>query len=441
MNRIFYGWWVVAGGGVVQFYASAVFWRGFAVFFDVIVDTFGWSRGAVGAAVSIQRLEGGMISPFIGTLINRYGTRKVMSVGVAITGLSFILMSQVHALWQFYLVIILLTIGMSFGTFIVLVVTVSNWFVRRRARALGILMAASGIGGLTVPLLSGMVDSFGWREVLFGIGIGFWLVGFPATLLMRQFPEDYGMRPDGDLPEGEEPTSAAQDKDAASQRRERHQSRLRSLPKITTRQALKMRFFWQLALVSSFGQFASASNIVHIDALTQNGITATVAAFAVGSVAIGDLSGRLLVAAFGDRINKRMALAGALGLEGIGILSIGLVNTDVFGFSIGMMSLPLYSIGFGLGFGSSVPIRLALLADYFGRESYGNVLGLTSSINAIFGATGALFAGIMFDLTDTYRIAFSVMALLLLISVPITATLESQERFAARNRYAKSHPK
>jgi sugar phosphate permease len=441
MNRIFYGWWVVAGGGVVQFYASAVFWRGFAVFFDVIVDTFGWSRGAVGAAVSIQRLEGGMISPFIGTLINRYGTRKVMSVGVAITGLSFILMSQVHALWQFYLVIILLTIGMSFGTFIVLVVTVSNWFVRRRARALGILMAASGIGGLTVPLLSGMVDSFGWREVLFGIGIGFWLVGFPATLLMRQFPEDYGMRPDGDLPEGEEPTSAVQDKDAASQRRERHQSRLRSLPKITTRQALKMRFFWQLALVSSFGQFASASNIVHIDALTQNGITATVAAFAVGSVAIGDLSGRLLVAAFGDRINKRMALAGALGLEGIGILSIGLVNTDVFGFSIGMMSLPLYSIGFGLGFGSSVPIRLALLADYFGRESYGNVLGLTSSINAIFGATGALFAGIMFDLTDTYRIAFSVMALLLLISVPITATLESQERFAARNRYAKSHPK
>lgn len=441
MNRIFYGWWVVAGGGVVQFYASAVFWRGFAVFFDVIVDTFGWSRGAVGAAVSIQRLEGGMISPFIGTLINRYGTRKVMSVGVAITGLSFILMSQVHALWQFYLVIILLTIGMSFGTFIVLVVTVSNWFVRRRARALGILMAASGIGGLTVPLLSGMVDSFGWREVLFGIGIGFWLVGFPATLLMRQFPEDYGMRPDGDLPEGEEPTSAVQDKDAASQRRERHQSRLRSLPKITTRQALKMRFFWQLALVSSFGQFASASNIVHIDALTQNGITATVAAFAVGSVAIGDLSGRLLVAAFGDRINKRMALAGALGLEGIGILSIGLVNTDVFGFSIGMMSLPLYSIGFGLGFGSSVPIRLALLADYFGRESYGNVLGLTSSINAIFGATGALFAGIMFDLTDTYRIAFTVMALLLLISVPITATLESQERFAARNRYAKSHPK
>lgn len=419
----------------MQFYASAVFWRGFAVFFDIIVDTFGWSRGAVGAAVSIQRLEGGMISPFIGTVINRYGTRKVMSFGVAVTGLSFILMSQVQTLWQFYLVIVLLTVGMSFGTFIVLVVTVSNWFARNRARALGTLMAASGIGGLTVPLLSSFVDTFGWREVLFGVGVGFWVVGFPAMLLMRQFPEDYGMRPDGDSPEDAE--DKKQDARAATDRPRRRFS-TRVMPRVTTKQVLRMRFFWQLALVSSFGQFASASNITHIDALDEAGISSAVAALAVGSVAIGDLSGRLLVAAFGDRLNKRVVLAASLGLEGFGILAIGLVNTDLFGLSLGGSPIPIYSIGFGLGFGASVPIRLALLADYFGRESYGNVLGITSSINAIFGAFGAAFAGIMFDLTDTYRIAFTVMAVLLFVSVPMTLALESQGRFAARSRFQRS---
>ncbi len=420
----------------MQFYASAVFWRGFAVFFDIIVDTFGWSRGAVGAAVSIQRLEGGMISPFIGTVINKYGTRKVMSFGVFVTGLSFILMSQVQTLWQFYLVIVLLTVGMSFGTFIVLVVTVSNWFARQRARALGTLMAASGFGGLTVPLLSGFVDTFGWREVLFGVGVGFWVVGFPAMLLMRQFPEDYGMRPDGDPPADE----AVETQNAKAKRPGRRFSS-RVMPRVTTRQVLRMRFFWQLALVSSFGQFASASNITHIDALDESGISSGIAALAVGSVAIGDLSGRLLVAAFGDRMNKKVILAGALGLEGLGILAIGLVNTDLFGFSLGGSPIPIYSIGFGLGFGASVPIRLALLADYFGRESYGNVLGITSSINAIFGAFGAAFAGLMFDLTDTYRIAFTVMALLLFISVPMTLALESQQRFAARSRFERSRTK
>lgn len=422
----------------MQFYASAVFWRGFAVFFDIIVDTFGWSRGAVGGAVSIQRLEGGMISPFIGTLINKYGTRKVMSFGVAVTGLSFILMSQIQTLWHFYLVIVLLTIGMSFGTFIVLVVTVSNWFSRNRARALGILMATSGLGGLTVPLLSGFVDTFGWREVLFGIGVGFWLVGFPAMLLMRQFPENYGMRPDGDPPESERDDSQQA---ADSEDRPRKRFRMRSMPLVTTRQALRMRFFWQLALVSSFGQFASASNITHIDALDEVGISARLAAFAFGAVAVGDLGGRLIVAAWGDRLNKRLLLAAALGTEGLGILAIGLVNADLFGISLGVSPLPIYTISFGLGFGLSVPIRLALLADYFGRESYGNVLGMTSSINAIFGALGAAFAGFMFDLTDTYRIAFTVMAILLFISVPMTLALESQQRFIARSRFRRSRLK
>ncbi len=403
------------------------------MFFDIIVDTFGWSRGAVGAAVSIQRLEGGMISPFIGSVITRYGTRKVMSFGVAITGLSFILMSQVQTLWQFYLVIVLLTIGMSFGTFIVLVVTVSNWFSRNRARALGILMASSGLGGLFVPLLSGMVDEFGWREMLFAIGVGFWVVGFPAMMVMRQFPEDYGMRPDGDPPEPKKDEAAAAT--ASAEPKPRNRRRIRSMPRVSTGQVLRMRFFWQLALVSSFGQFASASNITHIDALDEAGISAQLAAFAFGAVAIGDLAGRLLVAAWGDRLNKRMFLAAALGVEGIGILAIGLVNTDLFGVSLGASPIPIYTICFGLGFGASVPIRLALLADYFGRESYGNVLGLVSSINAVFGAFGAAFAGFMFDLTDTYRIAFTVMAVLLLISVPMTLSIESQQRFAARNRF------
>jgi MFS family permease len=381
-----------------------------------------------------------MISPFIGTLINRYGTRRLMSFGVTVTGLSFILMSYVQTLWQFYLVIILLTIGMSFGTFIVLVVTVTNWFVRRRARALGILMAASGVGGLTVPLLSGMVDTFGWREVLFGIGVGFWIVGFPIVLLMRQSPEDYGMRPDGDPPI--DPASTSQVADVAGGGSHDSSGRrisTRTLPRTTTRMALRMRFFWQLAIVSSFGQFASASNITHIDAIKESGLSATVAAFTVGSVAIGDLSGRLLIAAFGDRINKRNVLAVGFGLEGVGILAIGLVNSEIFGVALGGIPLPIYSLGFGLGYGATVPIRLALLADYFGRESYGTVLGVTSSINAVFGAFGAAFAGLMFDFTDTYQIAFVVMAVLLFASVPVTMALETPERFAARNRHAMAH--
>ena len=354
-KKIFYGWWIVLAGGTVQFYASAVFWRGFAVFFDKMIDQFGWTRGATAFAVSFQRLEGGMISPFVGTLINKFGARRVMSFGVFVTGLSFILMSQIQNIWQYYLVILLLTVGMSFGTFIVLVVTVGNWFVRRRARALGFLMSASGLGGFAVFALGLSVEEFGWREVLFAAGIGFWIVGFPAAMVMRQDPERYGLKPDGDDDE-------QQATDADKPRRSIAQPRG---AEITTGQSLKMRFFWQLAIASSLGQFVSASNITHIDALTENGIGAGAAAAWFGMVAFGDLSGRLSIAAFGDRMNKRFFLAAAFGVEGIGIFALSAVNTEIFGFSLGELPIPVYALGFGLGFGASVPLRLSLLADYF----------------------------------------------------------------------------
>ena len=197
MPRIFYGWWIVAAGGVVQGYAAATFWRGFTAFFNPIVETFGWSSGATAAALSLQRGEGGMISPFVGTVINRFGPRRAMSFGIFVTGISFILMSQMTSLWHFYLAMSLLTIGMSFGTFIVLVTTVSNWFIQKRSRALAILMACTGVGGFLVPVLVGAIDVWGWRDVMFGVGVGFWVVGFPAMLFMRTRPEDYGQLPDG----------------------------------------------------------------------------------------------------------------------------------------------------------------------------------------------------------------------------------------------------
>ena len=86
----FYGWWIVATGCVVQWYTSAIFWRGFQAVVPPILNTFGWSHGATATAVSLQRSESGMISPFVGVLLDKYGPRKVMAFGVFVTGLGFI---------------------------------------------------------------------------------------------------------------------------------------------------------------------------------------------------------------------------------------------------------------------------------------------------------------------------------------------------------------
>lgn len=424
-NGVFHGWWIVAAGGVVQWYTAAVFWRGFQAFFDPIVQTFGWSRGATAGAVSLQRTESGLISPFVGTVLDKFGPKRAMAFGMAVTGASFMLMSFVQSLWHFYLAMALMTVGMSFGTFIVIVATVGNWFVRKRGKALSALMAASAIGGFTLPLLVFSIDHFGWRHVLFAVGVGFWVVGLPAVLIVRSRPEDYGQLPDGgpSLVAGGQAGSQSQ---GSADGRETN---------VRVRDAMKMRFFWQLSLATSLGQLVNSANLLHLPALKQFGVSGGLAAAAAGSVAFGDLAGRLLTGWAGERYDKRWLLTGAFALQALGMIGFTLVNLDVGPFTISpALTLPVFVVGFGLGFGASIPVRLSILADYFGRKSYGSLLGMTSSVSAGFGALGPVFAGVMFDITGSYRTAFAILTLALVASIPLSLTLESQSRVAAQAR-------
>ena len=418
----FYGWWIVGAGGLVQWYTSAIFWRGFQAFVPPILETFGWSRGVTGAAISIQRGESGLISPFVGIILDKYGPRKAMAFGVLLTGGGFVYMSQMQSLWQFYVAIGLLTLGMSFGTFIVFVVTVANWFVRKRARALAILMSFSAIGGITLPILVASIDTFGWREVMLACGIGFWLIGFPATLVMRKQPEEYGMFPDG-----------GPDDDHLDSNKANQVSAIREQA-ITMRQAIRLRFFWQLAIVTSLGQLVSSTNLFHFAALLDYGMTAALAAAAAGAVAIGDLSGRAGIAVIGDRFDKRKMLTIAMLMQTIGVAGLAGINAELFGINLGLWPLPLFVAFFGLGFGSSIPLRLSILGDYFGRTSYGSIVGLTSSVNAVFGAAGPALVGFIYDGTDSYRLGFTALAIMLVMSIPLALGLEPAGRVAAKAR-------
>ena len=122
---IFYGWWIVIAGGISQAYTSGAFFQGFGAFFDPIVAQFGWSRAVTSVAQSLQRTESGMIAPFVGYFINKYGPRNVMLSGVITTGAGFILLSRINSLWQFYLAFVFITIGLSFGSFLVITTAVA----------------------------------------------------------------------------------------------------------------------------------------------------------------------------------------------------------------------------------------------------------------------------------------------------------------------------
>ena len=356
-------------------------------------------------------------------MLDRFGPKRVMIFGIVVTGFGFIGMSMMQTLWHFYAAVLLLALGMSFGTFIVFVATVGNWFVRRRARAFSTLMTFSAVGAVVLPLLVWSIDTYGWRPILFATGVGFWIIGFPVALMMRRRPEDYGQVPDGDA------ELHVRDQDGRTRGAVREIS-------IGVREVLRLRAFWQISIAVSVGQLVSSTNLFHLPALVEYEIGAWLAATAAGAVAIGDILGRVSIGFIGDRFDKKLLLTLSFLVQMLGVGALALINHTFLGIEWGLIPLPIFVLGFGLGFGASIPLRLAILADYFGRRSYGSVVGIASSVSAVFGTIGPLFVGLMYDFTDSYRPAYAIMALMMLIAIPLTMTLESQTRVAAKVRQA-----
>jgi MFS family permease len=273
-----------------------------------------------------------------------------------------------------------------------------------------------------VPLLVWIIAEFGWRHVLFSVGIGFWMVGFPAVFVLRTRPEHYGQLPDG------------VDPDIAS---EGGRSRIIREPAFGVRDVLKTRFFWQFSIAASLSQLVSSANLLYLPALDNFQVNLALAAAVISGVAVGDFIGRISVGIVGDKYDNRFLIAASFALQTVGVLALAATNATVDGYTItSAITLPIFAVGAGIGFGSSIPLRLSMLADYFGRRSFGSVVGITSTVSAVFGAVGPIFAGVMFDLTDTYRPPFLIMAGLLIWAVPMTLMLEAPARVAAKARLA-----
>ena len=136
----------------------------------------------------------------------------------------------------------------------------------------------------------------------------------------------------------------------------------------------------------------------------------------------------------GDRFSKKLLLAISFAVQILGVGALALINADFMGFNWGLIPLPVFVMGFGLGFGASIPLRLAILADYFGRRSYGSIVGIVSSVSAVFGIAGPLLVGFTFDLTQSYRPGYAIMSIVLILAIPLTLTLESHTRVAAKVR-------
>lgn len=158
--------WLVAGLAFVVLGVSRGIHSSFGVFNVALLDTFGWSRGATAGIFSIVLTVDALLSPVVGVLLDRYGTKKISVIGCLTLAAGLFLSSQVTALWQLYLSFgLVLAVGFTFTGMVPHIFLISEWFSANRASAIGIVYAGTGVGILILaPLSEWLIANYGWAR-------------------------------------------------------------------------------------------------------------------------------------------------------------------------------------------------------------------------------------------------------------------------------------
>ena len=423
-NRVFYGWWLVGAGTLSGMIQSLFLGFGFSAFFLPIQEELNASRAALSLAFSFSQMEAGVTGPLNGYLIDRFGPRKVMTVGYLIFAAGYMLLSRAPSIIFFYVAYVLTAIGAGMSGYLPVSIAVARWFNRRRSIAIGIAQCGDGIGGMLVPILAFSIAAFGWRNTALAGGPIVLLVGIALASLFRSKPEDLGLLPDGERP-------AQTGTDASGKALSNPGTSYWDEPLISTWQALKMPAFWFIACAHSLTLFmVTAVNIHQIPALVSTGLDYATAALVLSVNTGCTVAGRLIFGFLGDHFKPQQALAGCFLVQAVGVLFLAHAQNLA-------MAL-VFAVLYGLSFGGRGPLLIAIRSDFFGRRSFATILGISQTILMAGTITGPVFAGWVYDVTRSYTIAFWIMAainvfsmgLILAAKKPIYATAQAAKRDA-----------
>jgi sugar phosphate permease len=394
-GHVFYGWWIVAAAGGVQWLAGVLWMQSYGAYMVFLLDEFGWSKALVAGAFALTRIESGILGPLQGWLVDRFGPRLILTIGTVMFGIGFMLFSLVDSLVTFYLCFVLIALGSSLGGFATLMVSIVGWFNRHRAKAVAMSQLGFSIGGLSVPMVVFLLQTYGWRTTAFLSGVLVIVIGLPLVQLIRHRPEDYG-----ELPDGEPPVARAVD-EAGSEAEPLTRD-------FTAREAMRTPAFWLISLGHALALLTVSAVMVHLIAHLTESLDYSVAeaggvvALLTGFMMLGQLSGGYL----GDRFNKRLICAACMVAHAVGLLLVTFAGS----FSEPLLLVLAFTVLHGLAWGTRGPLMVALRADYFGPSSFGTIMGFSSLIVMLGMSGGPVFAGLMADIYGNYEIGLAILA-------------------------------
>ena len=415
---IFFGWYMVAASIATNTIFSAAYFQGFNVLIIPIERTFGWDRWVISAAMSLRQLEAGILSPVVGFLLDRFSSRKLIFWSAVISAVGFFGLGFTNGIVAFFLFFAITSLGASGVSHgVTWPVIISRWFRRNRGLAMGLAVTGPIFGSPIVIMNTHIEEAYGWRAVLIGYGIVI-LVGVTLlSMLVRDRPEPYGLRPDGDPPE-----------EGASTERPTGPSPRRPDTGLTLHAVLRTKEFWLFTTYLSGTFTVNSAFQVHMIPYFQQdiGLTAAWAAVVMSMVFIISGIGRVGGGYLLDKMDYRLVLAVVAAMMGFSLLYLQVVDVRTVS-----ATLP-FALMFGVSFGCLVPMRGAVGSTMFGTRAIGGVLGLLQGAPVAAGVIGPLVMGIIFDLNGDYSVAIWGLIVISVLMVPLSLAMGSPAELAKR---------
>lgn len=389
---IYYGW-IITFTSAAILGIQAIPGNTFGVFLVPLTMQFAWGRGALSGASSVASILSGFLGVLIGRLSDKYGPRALVALSGLLVGIGLLLMSWISSLWQVYLIWgFFVGIGGS-CCFTPIVSTIPRWFKEKKGMALGIVAAGGGLGGVIFPLLAQWLisSSDGWRQPFLLLGLIVFIV-IPLAYFLKQSPEKMGVKG-----YGENGTIS-------------HKQSVTSASGFSLKQAIKASRFWVFVPIHVCFLFSMGVIFVHIVPYAVDMGTLPMAAASILSIVAGSgVIGTLSMGFISDKIGGKIAFSACLVVATLALIWL-LFARETWMFY-------LFAVVFGLASGGTSPLVTVVAVELFGLKSLGVILGSIMLIATIGGSLGAPLAGIIFDKTESYGLAFSICVILSAIAI------------------------
>jgi MFS family permease len=415
MQRIFYGWVVLAAAFVIIAFSIGMLFA-LGVFMKPMEDAMGWNRSSIGAISLLNWIVMGLGGMVAGYWSDRVGTRVVVLVGGLLLGLGLVLSSQVREIWQFYLTFGVMVGGGVSAFYVPLTVLAVKWFEERRGLAAAIVSAGNGFGILALsPLSRWLIDQFDWRTALLILGDLAWLVVIPTAFLLRSAPHPTrraDIMPTIGMPDG-------------------HAGAARGSASIFLAWPV-----WAIGITHFACCAAHSGPIFHmVSHAMDKGVASMPAAALLGMSGLSSIVGRVGAGLVADRYGTKQTLISMLTLQAA-MVALYLVAHD-------LGTLTALGLVFGVAYGGVMPLYALVTREYFGERVLGTAYGIVFFISCIGMGLGSWAGGVIHDALGTYQWLFlasmgiGIMAVIMGITLRPPSRLPSgitAERLALERR-------